>query len=200
MIDNHWEIFTTIKFINTSIALHSCLLCANVRTLKMYCVSKFQEYNIVWVILTSDSWGRKESDTTERLNWTELNWTLTIRTMLYHYIPRTYSSYNWKHVLFEQPGPISQIAFLEITILLSFSEFNLFFRFHTQMILYTICLSLSGLLHYFIIPCSFICIVAKVRISLFFLMAELHSTVSILPSVNTDCFLIVNNAAKNTGV
>ena len=22
-----------------------------------------------------DSWGRKESDTTERLNWTELNWT-----------------------------------------------------------------------------------------------------------------------------
>ena len=23
-----------------------------------------------------DSWGRKESDTTERLNWTELNWTL----------------------------------------------------------------------------------------------------------------------------
>ena len=21
-----------------------------------------------------DSWGRKESDTTERLNWTELNW------------------------------------------------------------------------------------------------------------------------------
>ena len=23
-----------------------------------------------------DSWGRKESDTTERLNWTELNWSL----------------------------------------------------------------------------------------------------------------------------
>ena len=22
-----------------------------------------------------DSWGHKESDTTERLNWTELNWT-----------------------------------------------------------------------------------------------------------------------------
>ena len=26
--------------------------------------------------VTCDSWGRKESDTTERLNWTELNWRL----------------------------------------------------------------------------------------------------------------------------
>ena len=31
-----------------------------------------------------DSWGRKESDTTERLNWTELNWTP----------PRLFSSFN----------------------------------------------------------------------------------------------------------
>ena len=27
-----------------------------------------------------DSWGRKESDTTERLDWTELNWILTLST------------------------------------------------------------------------------------------------------------------------
>ena len=26
-------------------------------------------------LVCCDSWGRKESDTTERLNWTELNWT-----------------------------------------------------------------------------------------------------------------------------
>ena len=134
------------------------------------------------------------------------------------YMPRTYSSYNWKHVLFEQPLPISQLAFLETTILyyttilLSFSEFNLyFFRFHTQMILYSICLSLSGLLHYFIMPSNFICIVAKVRISFFFLVAELYSTVYMYYiffhpifhssiSRHLDCFLIMNNAAKNTGV
>ena len=30
----------------------------------------------------SDSWGRKESDTTERLNWTELNWILISQTPL----------------------------------------------------------------------------------------------------------------------
>ena len=68
-------------------------------------------------------------------------------------------------------------------------------------------LPFSGLLHYFIMPSSFICIVAKVRIS-FFLVAELYSTVYtyyiffIHSSISThlDCFLIVNNAAKNTGV
>ena len=34
-----------------------------------------------------DSWGRKESDTTERLNWTELNWTLMwrLREILHRY-------------------------------------------------------------------------------------------------------------------
>ena len=25
-----------------------------------------------------NSWGRKESDTTERLNWTEVNWTIGV--------------------------------------------------------------------------------------------------------------------------
>jgi len=32
-----------------------------------------------------DSWGRKESDTTERLNWTELNWTqfICLRLLLF---------------------------------------------------------------------------------------------------------------------
>ena len=30
-----------------------------------------------------DSWGRKESDTTERLNWTELNWTEMMGKTLY---------------------------------------------------------------------------------------------------------------------
>ena len=29
-------------------------------------------------LVCCDSWGRKESDMTERLNWTELNWTLHI--------------------------------------------------------------------------------------------------------------------------
>ena len=53
MIHNHCEIFTTIKFINTSTTLHSCLVYANVMiTLKMYSLSKCQEYNIVLVILT----------------------------------------------------------------------------------------------------------------------------------------------------
>jgi len=52
MIHNHCEIFTTIKLINTSTTLHSCLVCANVITLKMYSLSKFQEYNIVLLILT----------------------------------------------------------------------------------------------------------------------------------------------------
>ena len=69
-------------------------------------------------------------------------------------------------------------------------------------------LPFSGLLHYFIMPSSFICIVAKVRISFFFLVAELYSTVYtyyiffIHSSISRhlDCFLIVNNAAKNTGV
>ena len=27
-------------------------------------------------LASCDSWGRKESDTTEQLNWTELNWQL----------------------------------------------------------------------------------------------------------------------------
>ena len=36
-----------------------------------------------------DSWGHKESDTTERLNWTELNWTeLNARMELYRHIAR----------------------------------------------------------------------------------------------------------------
>ena len=30
-----------------------------------------------------DSWGHKESDTTERLNWTELNWTDDWLALLY---------------------------------------------------------------------------------------------------------------------
>ena len=31
-----------------------------------------------------DSWGRKELDTTERLNWTELNWTEISFVLYYH--------------------------------------------------------------------------------------------------------------------
>ena len=31
-------------------------------------------------LVCCDSWGRKESDTTERLNWTELNWTVWFKT------------------------------------------------------------------------------------------------------------------------
>ena len=34
-----------------------------------------------------DSWGHKESDTTEQLNWTELNWCIN---------PRALSSYSWQ--------------------------------------------------------------------------------------------------------
>ena len=33
-------------------------------------------------LVSSDSWGRKKSDTTERLNWTELNWTKHFRVGL----------------------------------------------------------------------------------------------------------------------
>ena len=37
--------------------------------------------NVMTSLVCCNSWGRKESDTTERLNWTELNW--YIDTMLH---------------------------------------------------------------------------------------------------------------------
>ena len=44
-----------------------------------------------------DSWGRKESDTTERLNWTELNW-----IFLWEYF--------WMRLILELVGWLNQIA------------------------------------------------------------------------------------------
>ena len=38
-----------------------------------------------------DSWGHKESDTTERMNWTELNWTESLTR-----VPRAHS---WKKIV-----------------------------------------------------------------------------------------------------
>ena len=39
-----------------------------------------------------DSWGRKESDTTEQLNWTELNWRILIKERLMN----GYSFSGWR--------------------------------------------------------------------------------------------------------
>ena len=43
-----------------------------------------------------DSWGRKQSDTTERLNWTELNWCYknTIWNWMYSFVTITKSSFK----------------------------------------------------------------------------------------------------------
>ena len=41
-------------------------------------------------LVCCDSWGCKESDTTEQLNWTELNWTLSLAITLTH--PPTFSA------------------------------------------------------------------------------------------------------------
>ena len=38
-----------------------------------------------------DSWGRKESDTTERLNWTELKANIS----MYYYVIFTFEDYFW---------------------------------------------------------------------------------------------------------
>ena len=40
-----------------------------------------------WGLACCDSWGRKESDTTEQLNWTELNWSRCLESWSYmlHY-------------------------------------------------------------------------------------------------------------------
>ena len=40
-----------------------------------------------------NSWGRKELDTTEQLNWTELNWSL----------PNSDNSRNWCHIYISEP-------------------------------------------------------------------------------------------------
>ena len=55
----------------------------------------------VWVnsgqgsLACCDSWGRKESDTTERLNWTELNWTLTLPASLTQWVWIWANSGRW---------------------------------------------------------------------------------------------------------
>ena len=48
-----------------------------------------------------DSWGHKESDTTERLNWTELNWLITKYTYIWNerellFLYECYFRYNSK--------------------------------------------------------------------------------------------------------
>ena len=54
---------------------------------------RLNEHEFVWTpgagdgqggLACCNSWGRKESDTTERLNWTELNW---VRPLRNHQIP-----------------------------------------------------------------------------------------------------------------
>ena len=57
-----------------------------------------------------DSWGHKESDTTERLNWTELNWSLIYVS---HWLPSIFC-------------PLSPLAFLLCGGFLLFLSFPLF--------------------------------------------------------------------------
>ena len=45
-------------------------------------------------LVCCDSWGRKESDTTEQLNWTELNATLSLNTQLFWYVTWVYECYS----------------------------------------------------------------------------------------------------------
>ena len=42
-----------------------------------------------------DSWGRKESDTTEQLNWTELNWTEANKNWVHHYWTNLIRNVKW---------------------------------------------------------------------------------------------------------
>ena len=46
-----------------------------------------------------DSWGRKESDTTERLNWTELNWTCICPFLHLAYETFSLMSSKFSHVV-----------------------------------------------------------------------------------------------------
>ena len=56
---------------------------SELRELVMALVAKIDGHEFEWTpgvgdgqggLVCCDSWGRKESDTTERLNWTEMNW------------------------------------------------------------------------------------------------------------------------------
>ena len=53
--------------------------------------------NVQGGLACCDSWGRKESDTTERLNWTELKWTLAMgKLILNEVLPRyEFNNFFW---------------------------------------------------------------------------------------------------------
>ena len=52
-----------------------------------------------------DSWGRKESDTTERLNWTELRWYYSEKVVAPHS-----STLAWKIPWMEEPGGLQSMG------------------------------------------------------------------------------------------
>ena len=59
-----------------------------------------------------DSWGRKESDTTERLNWTELNWTKMVASEVIISSPqKTHCVWLWRQHL-EYPRYIDLFVYL----------------------------------------------------------------------------------------
>ena len=49
-----------------------------------------------------DSWGRKELDTTERLNWTELNWT-NIKSKIYCWLTVFFGNQLFKIIEWKKP-------------------------------------------------------------------------------------------------
>ena len=49
-------------------------------------------------LVCCDSWGRKESDMTERLNWTELNWTISLGHWLPQWTLQPLGAACWSHL------------------------------------------------------------------------------------------------------
>ena len=63
-----------------------------------------------WGLASCDAWGRKESETTEWLNWTELNWMLlTEKAMALHS-----STLAWKIPWMEEPGMLQSMGSLRV--------------------------------------------------------------------------------------
>ena len=76
------------------------------------------------VLACCDSWGRKESDTTEWLNWTELNWNIKCDFIWKHGLCR-YNYLIWTHIGLDNDWCSYRKIMLRLFLLMSLCSYLL---------------------------------------------------------------------------
>ena len=105
-------------------------------------------------LVCCDSWGRKESDTTDRLNWTELNWGSWNQPLTYtegQIYTHSHSIRKWSTVLRNDFLLLSVPLYWELLILLlklcEALKIQLYWNFQKQLLTIVVMLPLDPWIH-----------------------------------------------------